>query len=375
MTDQRVGSGTALGAALFLVLVSLACKSKQACDQATPCPVGQACVSGACVAATPGLPAAPDPALGNAAPVAAGTARGRSTSAGDPSLFPYGYYDVSGRGAKNDFCQVVRSSRTLQCDTGTGTFQSPSNLDLGYSRTGRMEDANGDGREDFCRCVGNSPNVFYACLLSNGNTFASDQYGLKPPGRTNCDFLNKQAAPAATLPPAPPPLAAAPTDDCGGKCDRFAGTRCVSGSCLLAPNEEWVIAPIAVRVYEGRSCGGRCNTSICLSSTDGSDKHCTPSFAFQKGTKGVSDSRGRYRLGVSPGNSGAKVVTTEQLLRDGIRVEFLDGSRVVERFPRVGRFDGISAGDLLFKGGLVLRLQGNLFYSITVSIQHYVVGD
>ncbi|MGE0326110.1 MAG: hypothetical protein AB7K71_01485 [Polyangiaceae bacterium] len=374
MSATRVGPASALGAALLLVVVSLACKSKQACDESTPCAVGQACVSGACVAAAPVTPAVTPG--GQGAPIATGTARGRSTTAGDPALFPYGYYDVSGRGAKNDFCQVVRSTRTLQCDTGSSTFQSIANLDLGYNRTGRMEDANGDGKEDFCRCVGDSPNISYACLISNGNSFASDQFGLRPAGRTNCDFLNKQAAPVATLPPAAPPVAAAPTDDCGGKCAKFEGTRCVSGSCLLGPNETWVIAPIAVRVYEGRSCGGRCNTSICLSNTGtGQDKHCTPNFPFEKGSKGVSDNRGRYRLGVFPGDTGAKIVTTEQLLRDGIQVEFLDGSRLVERFPRVARFDGISAGDLLFKGGLVLRLQGNLFYSITVSIKHYVEGD
>lgn len=299
--------------------------------------------------------------------------RGRSTAAGDPSIFPYGYYDVSGRNQKNDFCQVVRATRTLECDTGNGRFSSQSGLDLGYPRTGRMEDANGDGREDFCRCVGDSPNIRYSCLLSNGGSFSTNQYGLNPPGRTSCDFLNAKAAPAATLPPPPPSFAGTATDDCSGKCT-FSGTRCVSGACLLAPGEMWIVTPLAVRVYEGRSCGGRCNTSICISNTDGSDRHCTPNFSFAKGTQGVSDDRGRYRLGVYGGKDN-KVVTTEDLLRDGMQIEFVDGTRRIERFPKVGRFDGISAGSLLFKGGLVLRLQGNLFYSITVKLEHYVPGD
>ncbi|MCA9621272.1 MAG: hypothetical protein KC731_19755 [Myxococcales bacterium] len=144
--------------------------------------------------------------VGGPAPVVAATAtRGKSTSAGDPALFPYGYYDISGRGSKDDFCQVEREGHALSCDTGSVVVRSGANLDLGYPGTGQMEDANGDGKDDFCRCVGDPPTVAYACLVSNGTTFAEDPYGFKPPGRTSCDTLNAQTeAPPEPAPPAPP---------------------------------------------------------------------------------------------------------------------------------------------------------------------------
>ncbi|MEZ4222196.1 MAG: hypothetical protein R3B13_14770 [Polyangiaceae bacterium] len=362
-----------LGAPILGLLAALlACRSskKDACATDRDCLNGTICSSGRCVEPSAAGLAAPAP-VPNAAPAPTG----RATGNGDPSLFPFGYYDISGRNQRADFCQVVRATSTIECDTGAQIIRSIPNVDLGHPRTGRMEDANGDGRDDFCRCVGDSPQVFYSCMTSTGNGFSPVQYGLRPPNRTTCDYLNAQQAAAQPLPaappPPPPPVAAAPTDECGGRCN-FVGTACSSGSCRLARDQEWAIAPIALRIYEGRSCGGPCRARICISARDGTDKHCSQTIDFHKGT---SDGRGRFKVGVNPISDATKVVSTEDLLQNGFSVEFWDGARLVERFPVVGRFDGVTASKLLFDGGLVLRLQGHIFYSMTIKLEHHVTGD
>ncbi len=130
--------------------------------------------------------------------------RGKASPNADSTKFPFGYYDVSGRGAALDFCQVLRDRPGIECDTGERVIRWDGILDLGYAGTGQMSDANGDGRGDFCRCVGDAPSVRFSCLLASSDGFAKEQFGFDPPGRRDCDALNTPKDP----PPAPTPVPA-----------------------------------------------------------------------------------------------------------------------------------------------------------------------
>jgi hypothetical protein len=113
------------------------------------------------------------------------------------------------------------------------------------------------------------------------------------------------------------------------------------------------MSPQAVRAYEPVSCSD-CRAKICISHTNRIDRVCPGLFNYGGGN---SDGRGRRYVGIGTHQS-VKIVTTEVLLRDGMRVELLDAyNRVIETIPRAGRFDGVRAGKALFDQGLVLRLQ------------------
>jgi hypothetical protein len=91
--------------------------------------------------------------------------------------FPEGraFVDFDGD-KKQDYCRVVGNSfpnSHAVCTLSEGkafgaTLQSPS-LDWGYPDTRQWRDANGDGRADFCRVVGNYRETM-ACTFSQGRT-------------------------------------------------------------------------------------------------------------------------------------------------------------------------------------------------------------
>ncbi|MGB9365716.1 MAG: VCBS repeat-containing protein, partial [Xanthobacteraceae bacterium] len=87
--------------------------------------------------------------------------------------------DVNGDG-KADYCRFVGNAPNifLSCalSTGTGFGQYDVNgqqgFDAGYANMPRfMADVNGDGKADYCRFVGNAPNIFLSCALSTGTGF------------------------------------------------------------------------------------------------------------------------------------------------------------------------------------------------------------
>jgi hypothetical protein len=48
-------------------------------------------------------------------------------------------------------------------------------VDKGYAHLPKASiDANGDGRKDYCRFIGNAPNIFIACALRRSNSKLSD---------------------------------------------------------------------------------------------------------------------------------------------------------------------------------------------------------
>lgn len=103
----------------------------------------------------------------------------------------YGEYprflaDVNNDGI-NDYCRAVGDAPNifLSCQLGgrNGFSSNPygfnseaGKTDLGYPGTGWMEDVNADGRMDYCRQVGTAPNRFYAALLAGPNGFSKQQY-------------------------------------------------------------------------------------------------------------------------------------------------------------------------------------------------------
>ncbi|XP_041369476.1 uncharacterized protein LOC121383473 isoform X1 [Gigantopelta aegis] len=112
-----------------------------------------------------------------------------------------GWVDIKGQGANNDYCRVVGPSanspyKWLSCAlSGTqGDSQynyNPPNgglvsFDAGYTNTWYMSDANGDGRADYCRCVGNRPNTYVSCMLAKRLSFGSNQYECRVPGSNGC---------------------------------------------------------------------------------------------------------------------------------------------------------------------------------------------
>ena len=51
-------------------------------------------------------------------------------------------------------------------------FNSIRGIDQGYENLPRLlADVNGDNRADFCRFVGDSPNIFLSCNLANASGF------------------------------------------------------------------------------------------------------------------------------------------------------------------------------------------------------------
>jgi hypothetical protein len=82
--------------------------------------------------------------------------------------------DVDGDG-RADYCRFVGNapdiflSCALSKPAGFGNYDwnSQKGLDRGYDNMPRfMVDADGDGRADFCRFVGNAPDIFLSCALS-----------------------------------------------------------------------------------------------------------------------------------------------------------------------------------------------------------------
>jgi hypothetical protein len=113
------------------------------------------------------------------------------TDFGDPTNFR-GWVDVTKSGKNYDYCRIVKdadnNTSRISCsstyDTNQYNFNSISNIDLGYSNTQYMKDESGNGRADFCRCMGNPPNTYVSCLEANEKMFGKEftpQYSM-----TNC---------------------------------------------------------------------------------------------------------------------------------------------------------------------------------------------
>ncbi|MCC5628822.1 hypothetical protein LC613_12280 [Nostoc sphaeroides CHAB 2801] len=94
--------------------------------------------------------------------------------------------DVNGDN-RADYCRFVGNSPNvfLSCNLATASgfslnqyeFNSITGIDQGYETLPRfLADVNGDKRADYCRFVGNSPNVFLSCNLATPSGFSLNQY-------------------------------------------------------------------------------------------------------------------------------------------------------------------------------------------------------
>ena len=96
--------------------------------------------------------------------------------------------DVDGDG-RADYCRFVGDAPNifLSCNLATAggfdfsnqyTFNSIPGLDRGYAHLPRqLADVDGDGRADYCRFVGDAPNIFLSCNLATAGGFDfSNQY-------------------------------------------------------------------------------------------------------------------------------------------------------------------------------------------------------
>ncbi|XP_072049783.1 uncharacterized protein [Amphiura filiformis] len=119
---------------------------------------------------------------------------------GVPYLFS-GWVDVQGQGAANDFCRVVRNSirSFLSCSLAGSeghseyNYNSPNALidefEPGHMDTWYMKDEDGDGRDDYCRCVGNIPDTYVSCMKAGPEGF-DGHYDFTPKGTTQpCHFI------------------------------------------------------------------------------------------------------------------------------------------------------------------------------------------
>jgi len=103
---------------------------------------------------------------------------------------PTARFDVNNDG-RMDYCRFVGNEPEIfiACDVGTAdqyAYKSIRGIDKGYENLPReFKDVNRDGYGDYCRCVGNSPFIFYSCNLGKSDGFDSNQYTLKLPG-THC---------------------------------------------------------------------------------------------------------------------------------------------------------------------------------------------
>lgn len=99
------------------------------------------------------------------------------TDLGDPMYFQ-GWADVQGTGAANDYCRVIGKGkrRFLACalagTRGQGhQYVSKLGFDSGHNATWFMRDVDNDGRDDYCRCVGETSVSRVVCMKAGEKGF------------------------------------------------------------------------------------------------------------------------------------------------------------------------------------------------------------
>ncbi|CAH1272700.1 Hypp4916 [Branchiostoma lanceolatum] len=105
------------------------------------------------------------------------------TDFGNPKYFQ-GWADVTGQGAAHDYCRIVSPGpgmMFLSCALAGTAGESEYNynsvgeggewFDEGFPNTWYMKDEDGDGRDDFCRCVGIGSNTRVACMKAGEKGF------------------------------------------------------------------------------------------------------------------------------------------------------------------------------------------------------------
>nr|XP_002734987.1 PREDICTED: uncharacterized protein LOC100369768 [Saccoglossus kowalevskii] len=97
----------------------------------------------------------------------------------------HGWADVQGQGATNDYCRFVQGKHgrlyltcALAGTEGDNEYNYSTKDDVrfdpGHYQTWYMKDENGDGRDDYCRCVGDKPNTYVSCVEASTDGFVTN---------------------------------------------------------------------------------------------------------------------------------------------------------------------------------------------------------
>ncbi|XP_071842605.1 uncharacterized protein [Apostichopus japonicus] len=93
-----------------------------------------------------------------------------------------GWADVQGQGAANDYCRVLKFRKKrfyLACALAGSddelSYTSPDirsgDFDEGFKDTWYMKDEDGDGRDDFCRCIDGTDTPYVSCMRAGDDGF------------------------------------------------------------------------------------------------------------------------------------------------------------------------------------------------------------
>jgi hypothetical protein len=105
---------------------------------------------------------------------------------GHGSPYPRFLADVNNDGIK-DFCRVVGEKPNLYFSCAFGERKGfgkneyaynseAAKTNFGHEGTAWMQDVNGDGRMDYCRQVGAEPTKYYAAMLAGATEFSRNQF-------------------------------------------------------------------------------------------------------------------------------------------------------------------------------------------------------
>ncbi|XP_071959169.1 uncharacterized protein [Antedon mediterranea] len=95
-----------------------------------------------------------------------------------------GWVDVQGQGAANDYCRVIRDeNNNLDLTCALAGSEGVSEFNYGFDRMfepGRpgewyVRDQNGDGRDDYCRCVYRDQELYISCIPAMAEGFMGGQ--------------------------------------------------------------------------------------------------------------------------------------------------------------------------------------------------------
>ncbi|CAL1544552.1 unnamed protein product [Lymnaea stagnalis] len=96
---------------------------------------------------------------------------------GDPNYFQ-GWVDVQGSGAANDYCRVIGKGkrRFLSCNLAGSSGQghhyvSQLGFETGLPNTWFMRDMDGDGKDDYCRCLVSNGSSKITCMKAGERGF------------------------------------------------------------------------------------------------------------------------------------------------------------------------------------------------------------
>nr|AJF48837.1 hypothetical protein c43476 [Pinctada margaritifera] len=111
----------------------------------------------------------------------------------------HGWVDVQGKGSNDDYCRVIGKGhrKFLACALEGSTskvhmYVSKLGFNPGLRGTGYMKDEDLDGRDDYCRCVGNQASSHVSCMKAGEHGFyggpmvGGNQYTFSVSGTEGC---------------------------------------------------------------------------------------------------------------------------------------------------------------------------------------------